>query len=484
MKKKKQHNNSNHNVRREFKPCEPNEISSFIGRIQSSNDFMRKDYVAVSDTCHFERFVYAYGPQGEKVSIVYDTKGKKISYEAKDAIANVLDELYFGRVANVASTSAKQNKEAGVHANLVFEQNEAKAMIAINPQPVIDDTTAPKSLPAFALAARQHLEGKQVVALNNTSPIDSLKKSQHSNSKKTLENQAYQEPKDATIKLTISDRLKEKSKHGRAVALKQKDSCNETKSNVAQIVGSQNKNNQILKQQSLHNKQQLLRKEKIKDDKNQQEARVNDKTVKQSNGNKQQSYAPKKIFEGKQHAVNISQAAIVEVPAQFAKQQHTDSIKRLKKLIPNAFDYLGEQAKTDLTIGLIDIFNDRTRLSDYSVLLVPPYRGLEKLISQLQLTVGIVVKMIGQGFEKNDKGEYLLKQGYRKKIDSVVFNEVLSSLYTEYFVERHSCTHSDNTDTTYSRAVADLKSARDKYTKLLELIDYNCKKLSEIGFSV
>jgi len=160
-----------------------------------------------------------------------------------------------------------------------------------------------------------------------------------------------------------------------------------------------------------------------------------------------------------------------------------EALKKLKKLAPHAYDYLSEQCKTDLANSLLDIFNDRLRLSDYSVLLVPPYRALERLIFDLQALKGITTKMIGQAFEKNDKGEYLLKSGYIKKINSIVYNEVLSALYTEYFFQRHAVTHSDNSDDDNSRGVKSILGTQNIFKNLLQLIDYNCKKLQEIGLN-
>lgn len=171
----------------------------------------------------------------------------------------------------------------------------------------------------------------------------------------------------------------------------------------------------------------------------------------------------------------------------FAGEESTASKeeKKLKKLIPHAFEFLSEQAKFDFTIGLIDINNPDIRLSDYSVLLVPPYRGLERLIFDIQTAENINVKMIGQAFEKTDTGQYCLKQGYQKKIQSIVFNESISALYTEYFNERNFLTHSDNSLLAVSsRALIDRIHATTKFEKLLNVIDYNCKKLKEIGFAL
>lgn len=157
--------------------------------------------------------------------------------------------------------------------------------------------------------------------------------------------------------------------------------------------------------------------------------------------------------------------------------------RRLKKLLPNAFDFLCEQSKIDLAIGLVDINND-TKLSDYSSLLTPPYRGLEKFISDLQRARGIEVKMIGQGYEKDDDGNYRLKSGYRKRIDSVVYNEVMSALYTEYFARRNFYTHSDIYDAGVPRIISDKAEAKKIFDRLISVIDYNSKKLKEIGFTL
>ncbi|MCI9032339.1 MAG: hypothetical protein HFK09_07500 [Clostridia bacterium] len=158
--------------------------------------------------------------------------------------------------------------------------------------------------------------------------------------------------------------------------------------------------------------------------------------------------------------------------------------RRLKKVLPDAFELLGEQSKMDLTIGYIDINNSETKLSDYSSLLTPPYRGLEKFISDLQKARGIEVKMIGQGYEKDDDGNYRLKSGYRKRIDSVVYNEVMSALYVEYFSRRNFYTHSDFSGDGAPRIITDKQEVKRIFDHLIEVLNYNGKKLKEIGFTI
>lgn len=158
-------------------------------------------------------------------------------------------------------------------------------------------------------------------------------------------------------------------------------------------------------------------------------------------------------------------------------------MRLLRKYLPTALRYLSEPSKIDLSNGLTD-FNNVTRLSDYSVLLMAPYRALEKLIYDLQQAENINVKMIGQAYEKDDEGHYRLKKGYLKRIGSVVYPEVMTALYTEYFSIRNFYTHSDNSAESQSRGISDKAEAQKILRNLLSVIEYNCKKLSEIGFTV
>lgn len=158
-------------------------------------------------------------------------------------------------------------------------------------------------------------------------------------------------------------------------------------------------------------------------------------------------------------------------------------MRKLRKLLPDAFDLLGEQSKTDLGIGMTDIGNENVKLSDYSVLLVPPYRGLERFIYDLQQAREITVKMIGQAYEKNDSGRHVLKQCYRKK-NGIVYSEVMSALYVEYFEKRNFYAHSDNSLSGASRVINDKAAAKKIFDGLCEIINYNAKKLKETGFAI
>lgn len=154
----------------------------------------------------------------------------------------------------------------------------------------------------------------------------------------------------------------------------------------------------------------------------------------------------------------------------------------LRKRVPSAIEFMSDQSKIDFSIGLYDFERDNLQLSDYSVLLVPPYRGLERFIFDLQKAEDIKVKMIGQAFDKDDEGNYILKTGYARRIGSVIYAEVLTSLYSEYFARRNFYAHSDNTEDNMRRSIADKATAKKIFDNLLATVEYNAKKLKEIRF--
>ncbi len=166
------------------------------------------------------------------------------------------------------------------------------------------------------------------------------------------------------------------------------------------------------------------------------------------------------------------------------KGKVSDVENRLKRRLPTAYEFLSEQSRIDFSYGIHDFSQDMLRLSDYSVLLVPPYRGLERFIFDLQRAEDIKVKMIGQAYDKDNNGNYVLKNGYRQRIGSVIYCEVMVALYTEYFSRRNFFAHSDNSDDSRSRAIPDRAVAKGIFENLLDVVEYNAKKLKEIGFSV
>ena len=78
----------------------------------------------------------------------------------------------------------------------------------------------------------------------------------------------------------------------------------------------------------------------------------------------------------------------------------------------------------------------------------------------------------------------MLKSGYTQRIGSVVYAEVMVALYTEYFSQRNFFAHSDNSDDNVSRSITDRNTAKAIFDRLLAVVEYNAKKLKEIGFDI
>lgn len=160
----------------------------------------------------------------------------------------------------------------------------------------------------------------------------------------------------------------------------------------------------------------------------------------------------------------------------------SDVQRQLQERLPTACRYLSEQSRIDFSYGIHDFGQASLQLSDYSVLLVTAFRGLERFIFDLQSAKNISVKMIGQAFDKDENGKYILKSGYMRRINSVIYAEVLVALYSEYFAQRNFFAHSDNTDANQSRSIPDRAVAQRIFDHLLDVVEYNAKKLKEIGF--
>ena len=157
------------------------------------------------------------------------------------------------------------------------------------------------------------------------------------------------------------------------------------------------------------------------------------------------------------------------------------NVKLLKKHIPTALTFMSEASKIDLSNGLNDM-QSINKISDYSALLNLPYRALEKLIFDLQHAENINVRMVGQAYEKDENGNYSLKKGYLKRINSIIYSEVMVALYKEYFEIRNYYLHTDNSEDYTVRQISTKDEAKKILDNLLAVIEYNCRKLKEIGF--
>lgn len=151
----------------------------------------------------------------------------------------------------------------------------------------------------------------------------------------------------------------------------------------------------------------------------------------------------------------------------------------LRSLMPTAIEFLSAQERTDLGAGYDELIKSKQHY-EYSMFLLSPFKALENFIFDLQKSEGIVVKLIGQAYDKDDSGRYQLKECYRKK-SGVVFSEVMSALYTEYYTTRNHYTHSGDGQV---HQIKSKSQAIQVVSHMIQAIEYNCQKLKEINYKI
>ena len=169
----------------------------------------------------------------------------------------------------------------------------------------------------------------------------------------------------------------------------------------------------------------------------------------------------------------------VEVYASHLQAKEDDYVIVLKNKMPSALSFLSAEQKNDLASGMREL-EKAVDHYEYSMFLLSPFKGLENFIFDLLKSKNITVKMIGQAFDKNDKGAYILKDAYKNKC-GIVYSEVMASLYEEYFATRNYYAHADVNG---SHNIGSKKDAIAVVNRIYKNIEYNCKKLTEINFKI
>ena len=169
----------------------------------------------------------------------------------------------------------------------------------------------------------------------------------------------------------------------------------------------------------------------------------------------------------------------VEVYASSQTAGEDDYVIVLKNKMPSALSFLSTQEKNDLASGMREL-EKAVDHYEYSMFLLSPFKGLENFIFDLLKSKNINVKMIGQAYEKTDKGAYVLKDAYKSKC-GIVYSEVMASLYEEYFATRNYYAHADEHG---SHNIGTKRDAIAIVNRIYKAIEYNCKKLTEINFKI
>lgn len=426
--------NENKTERRRIENAEPDEVRAMLSAMESGG-YTRKKFTPTSFVSHLEIYQYL-SPSGVKFAIVYDTKAKIISVDGRSDAMPALFALFPPRCKPAGERPAQPDRQPKQPERQKLQQPAERPALRAETRKGLTSAEKPAlARPAAKPAAEKADGGKQPAAAKEAKPDNkqTVRSEKKPAKKKAVKKE--QEPKPVVVRGVSAKRLD--------WLIKDLKAAEGVKARTT--TAAFDKTRAITLTSPSRETLELVRDER---------------------GNV--------TLTGKPGAL------MSDVKAQLESKS---DVRLLRRYLPTALRYLSESSKIDLSNGITDI-NNIGRLSDYSVLLTAPYRALEKFIYDLQQAERINVKMIGQAYEKDDEGNYKLKKGYLKKINSVVYSEVMTALYTEYSRTRNFYTHSDNSADSRPRGISDKAEAQKLLTHLLSVIEYNAKKLSEIGFSV
>ena len=159
----------------------------------------------------------------------------------------------------------------------------------------------------------------------------------------------------------------------------------------------------------------------------------------------------------------------------------TEIARRLAKLVKAPF--LKVEATKYTEVGYVgrDVESMVRDLAECAMRLVKEEKTQEVSFKAMAVAERRIAKVLAE-VKKDERGEYCLKAVYRKRIGSIVFAEVMASLYTEYNSTRNFYVHSAAGGQT--KVINDKNQAVAIYENMLAVVEYNAKKLREIGFTL
>ena len=487
----------------EYRDCSPEKANDFVSAIEQKGVASRVSFAPASDKSHFDR--YGFDCDGKRLGVVYDRKAKILSVTAPDTVSEKLKKLYSSLQKTTPAVSLRGAKRRG---NLPEGKTDAAPA-----KPT--DKPAPKSTPTDGKGAVGAFLVRPQTPKSTATDVAPAKPTPKPAPKSTTTDKGAvgeflvrpQTPKstatDTAPATPITKPTAVKPSVGADALVRPQTPRNGTSPQPPAEADAQGGNLSFKKfteerfgdvVSKLKKRKQFKVASPSVQDKGKQTETI---TIAVSDGNQKLKlrFMPKKQVlqvQGKQETLFSEVRLVVSEESDFksAVTAHAESAdkkasefnRQLKKLMPTAVGYMSEQVKLDFTIGVIEILDSTAEHYDYSMLLLPPFRGLERLIFDIQRAQNIVVKMIGQAYEK-ENNEYVLKASYRRRINSVVYPEVLGALYREYFATRNFYAHSDAIGGE-NRVISTRKQAVEVFTHMCGVVEYNCRKLDEIGFSI
>ena len=392
---------------------------------------------------HFDRFGYL--DKGKKVVVVYDVKAKIMSVTAHDSSMKALEQIvkdYTG-----SNTEKKNNKTSENKQN-----------------------TAPKN----------KNDQKQAQKSNDKKQVESKKveEKEHKKSKKGKKSLSQDLKNQNTENSLNNNKKKERDRQ----AKEQKAKIGNPTVNVSQAC--------LINQYyplSFNNAMQNLR--------NIDGVVINTlKTLSRASDNETVRYLISKNgmsgeieFMPKKGTLTIDSTIANEIKGVFltlgGQEMQTNSQPKQKSInyetviasrLSSALKMLSANQKNDLGASVYEIEKQQNR-NDYYQFVVALFKVLENFILDLLKSENVQIKAISQAYDKDKKGSYQLKECYKKRC-KIVYNEVLSALYYEF------C--SLNLQNGQKRKNVSKQLAEDVVKNLMNVIEYNCKKLEEINYTV
>ncbi len=493
-------------VRLNYNKIGEHNFSVFIDNIKKEGSFKFMAHHPANESVMQDR--YTFNKKKCRISIVYETKPQTLIITAPK---NVIDEVK-SLLPNTGLPKNEQSQPKSIEDKTALQKQSDTEKEQLKPsakkEPKTEGKKTSPKQPGAAKETKTEQEQPTSAAKEpkTKQPKSSAKKEPKTEGKKTSPKQPGAAKETKTEQEQPTPAVKEpKTKQSKSSAKKEPKTKDKTTSQKQPKAAKQSKpvtheNSFIVKKISPEKFSELLK--KIKANKNMRYKQTSASgqpksytissqkekvTLRYLDGNIELSGLRGDLYgEIQLYMSQLSDyKTAIKTHIQFSGEEKKarDIERQLKKKLPDAYEFLSEQSKLDLAIGVIDINNSEVVLSDYSTLLIPCFRGLERFIFDLQHAQGIVVKMIGQAFEK-DEGNYVLKSGYRRKIPSVIYPEVMAALYTEYFKQRNFYAHSDGGFDNISRIISDKAQVQSIFNHILEVINYNGKKLKEIGFTI
>lgn len=482
-------------IRINLNKCDRQSFLSFINNINNNGKFDFKAHNPADDTVMQDR--YTYKKNGDRISIVYETKAQTLILTAPQRIMNELTALLPAEIANDDRIRAVSENKKTIEQQKVLDsekngkpfkkrKSENKLLASDQKAPIVSKTDK-ESVKSNSARQEMHSAAKTSIKNRSDNTVGDKRTFQKENIAKIAKPRSVD--KSSNGKSDIGNKTKSSAQSkAQADGINQKDSKIQTTNTFTIKKVSSDKFNELLKKIKANKSMRYKLISSNDDVKVYAITSHGEKAnVKFEGGNIQLGGTRGDLYSELQlmmSQVSDYKTAIKSHIKSTGEAKRASEIeKQLKKMLPAAYEFLSEHSKIDLAIGIYDINNSAVVLSDYSTLLIPCFRGLERLIFDLQHAQSIEVKMIGQAYEKED-GNYVLKSGYRRKIPSVIYAEVMAALYTEYFKHRNFYAHSDGGYDNISRIISDKSQVQTIFNHIMEVINYNGKKLKEIGFRI